>query len=189
MPVYPSEPAASVDKGRLNTSSEPKIVLSNHTPIYFQPVQDAQEIGTVKGTFESLARRGPWHLINADPGKAWVKPTTTITGVSKHRSTSGPSNIDPYFVEAGRIAFNDHEEVSNGEQFTISGAVSGSKLLDYRLFQNGRKRRYQRFHESAQLTHRFEEAIKLTPGVNHLSIIVRSATGHETSETLIITRK
>lgn len=189
MPVYPSEPAATVDRGRLNTSSEPKIVLPKHTSIYFQPIQDAQEIGTAKGTFESLGRRGPWHLISAEPGKAWVKLPTTLADMPKHLSSDSSSSVDPYFVEAGRIAFSEHEEVSKKEHFTISGEVSGSQLLDYRFFHNGRKRTYQRFLESPQRTHRFEEAIKLAPGVNRLSIIVRSSTGHETSETLIITRK
>ena len=79
--------------------------------------------------------------------------------------------------------------MSTERTVTISGELSGTKLLDYRLFHNGRKKRYRQFEQPHVLARPFSETIELKPGLNRLQLIVRSTTGHQTSQTLLITKK
>ena len=103
--------------------------------------------------------------------------------------TVNKATIEPHFIEAGRINFANYDEVSTAEDVIISGEFSGTKLLDYRLFHNGRKRRYQQFEQNHALSRPFQAALRLQPGLNRVMVIVRSTTGHETTETLLITKK
>ena len=189
LPMFPSEPTAAVGRRRMATHSEPMIVLQPRSPLYFQPDQDTEQIGTASGALQVLARRGHWHLVSMSPGIAWVSDGYLKQTQLRQKVTVNKATIEPHFIEAGRINFANYDEVSTAEDVIISGEFSGTKLLDYRLFHNGRKRRYQQFEQNHALSRPFQAALRLQPGLNRVMVIVRSTTGHETTETLLITKK
>ena len=189
LPIFPSEPTAAVGRRRMPTHSEPMITVQQRSPLYFQPNQGAQQIGTASGALQVLARRGQWYLVSMDPGVAWVSERYLEQTHLQQKVAVDKASIEPYFIEAGRINFANYDEVSTAKDVTISGEFSGTKLLDYRLFHNGRKRRYRRFEQNHVLARPFQEALRLQPGLNRVMVIVRSTTGHETTETLLITKK